>query len=92
MEVDAEQSELKIGFPASMAFNKRKAESQANTDRFADALRTVVGETLRPVFVLLEGGDDKSADEQLSEDELIERLKDSFEAEEIMSDPEEESA
>ncbi len=92
MEVDAAQSELKIGFPASMAFNKRKAESQLNTDRFADALRTVVGERLRPVFVLLEGGDDRAANEQLSEDEVFERLKDSFEAEEIITDPEEESA
>ena len=42
-------------FRASAAFNKRKAEAQEARDRLADAVQTIVGERLRPVYVLLEG-------------------------------------
>jgi hypothetical protein len=45
-----------------------------------------VGERLRPVYVLLdaeEAADVIGADEQLSEDELIARLKAEFDAEEF---------
>ena len=53
--VDAEQAVLEVGFPPSAAFNKRKAEAQEARERLADAVRTIVGERLRPVYVLLEG-------------------------------------
>ena len=46
---------LEVGFPASAAFNKRKAEAQGGAERFAEALKTIVGERLRPVYVLLDG-------------------------------------
>ena len=52
--VDVDAGTLEVGFPASAAFNKRKAEDTEARDRFADALRTIVGERLRPVYVLLE--------------------------------------
>jgi DNA polymerase-3 subunit gamma/tau len=82
--VDVELAVLEIGFPPSAAFNKRKAEAQEARDRFADALKTIVGERLRPVYVLLEGEDETgSGGEKLSEDELIERLKSEFDAEEF---------
>jgi DNA polymerase-3 subunit gamma/tau len=83
--VDAERAVLKVGFPASAAFNKRKAEAQANRDRFAEAVRTIVGESLRPVYVLLDGEPENGgngAEPELSEAELIERLKSEFDAEE----------
>jgi DNA polymerase III subunit gamma/tau len=83
--VDAKEAVLKVGFPASAAFNKRKAEAAEARDRFADAVRTVVGERLRPVYVLLEG-DESEAEEgetQLSEEELIARLQEEFGAEEV---------
>ncbi len=41
--------------PAGAAFNKRKAEAAEARDRFADAVTTILGERLRPVYVLLEG-------------------------------------
>jgi DNA polymerase-3 subunit gamma/tau len=92
VSIDAENAVLKVGFPASAAFNKRKAEAQANRERFSEALRAVVGERLRPVYVLLE--EDEAAvagsDPELSEEELIDRIKVSFEAEEILEDSREE--
>jgi DNA polymerase III subunit gamma/tau len=82
--VDVEQAVLKVGFPPSAAFNKRKAEAQDARDRFAEAVRTIVGRRLRPVYVLLEGTDEAEADgERLTEDELIEKLKSEFDAEEF---------
>ena len=72
---------LKLGFPPSAAFNKRKAEAQDARDRLADALKTIVGERLRPVYVLLDREPDSAA--ALSEDELIARLKDEFDATEL---------
>ena len=53
--VNVEEAVLEVGFPASAAFNKRKAEATEARDRFADAVKTIVGERLRPVYVLLEG-------------------------------------
>ena len=82
--LEAEEGVLKIGFPPSAAFNKRKAEAQEARERFAEAVNAIVGERLRPVYVLLEGEEaSESEDEQLSEDELIERLKSEFDAEEF---------
>jgi hypothetical protein len=83
--VDLDQAVLEVGFPPSAAFNKRKAEAPEARDRFADALRTIVGESLRPVYVLLDGEPEVAAEgeQQLSEDELIARLKSEFDAEEF---------
>jgi DNA polymerase III subunit gamma/tau len=81
---------LRIGFPASAAFNKRKAESQEARESLADAVRTIVGEPLRPVYVLLDGDEaDAGADAELSEDELIARLKAEFDAEDLDAEEEE---
>ena len=84
--VDVEQAVLEVGFPASAAFNKRKAEAKEARERLADAVKTIVGERLRPVYVLLEGEEEvaaEAAEPQLSEEELIERLKSEFDAEEF---------
>jgi DNA polymerase-3 subunit gamma/tau len=88
--VDPERAVLKVGFPASAAFNKRKAEAQANRDRFAEALRTITGESLRPVYVLLdgeEGSGGNGAEAELSEAEVIELLQAEFDAEEFEGEP-----
>jgi DNA polymerase III subunit gamma/tau len=86
VETEGSGPALKVGFPPSAAFNKRKAEAQEARERLADAVSTIVGERLRPVYVLLdaeEAADVIGADEQLSEDELIARLKAEFDAEEF---------
>jgi hypothetical protein len=77
---------LRVGFPPSAAFNKRKAEAPEARDRLADAVQTIVGERLRPVYVLLDAEDvaDVAGEKrELSEEELIARLKDEFDAEEF---------
>jgi DNA polymerase III subunit gamma/tau len=87
--VNVEEAVLEVGFPASAAFNKRKAEATEARDRFADAVRTIVGERLRPVYVLLEGEETSPAAEaKLSEDELIELMRTEFDAEEFLPEPE----
>jgi DNA polymerase III subunit gamma/tau len=94
LAVDAERAVIKVGFPPSAAFNKRKAEAQANRERFAEAVRTIVGERLRPVYVLLDGeeADEENSDEGLSEDELVERIRSEFDAEFVEADADEKSA
>jgi hypothetical protein len=86
ISVDAERSVLEVGFPASAAFHKRKAEAQENRDRLAESVRTIAGASLRPVYVVLDGDEEREnpngAEAELSEDELVERLKAEFDAEE----------
>ena len=83
--VDVEAAVVQVGFPASAAFNKRKAEAAEARDRLADAVRTIAGERLRPAYVLLDG--EPEADERpaatLTEDELVARFKAEFDAEEF---------
>jgi hypothetical protein len=84
--VDSEEGVLRIGFPAGSTFNKRKAEAAEHRERFTEALRTIVGERLRPVYVLLDG--EPAAEGRLDEDELLEKIKSEFDAEEIHPEPE----
>jgi len=87
--VDAEDAVLKVGFPAAAAFNKRKAEATEARDRVAGAVRSIVGERLRPVFVLLEGDDGEEVGTAMSDDELFEAVKSAFDAEEVTAEAEE---
>ncbi len=84
--VDSEEGILRIGFPAGSTFNKRKAEAAEHRERFTEALRTIVGERLRPVYVLLDGESVPEPEEQLDEEELLERIKSEFDAEEVGSE------
>ncbi len=87
--INVEDAVLEVGFPASAAFNKRKAEATDARDRFADALRTIVGERLRPKYVLLDGDEvEPESEQKLSEDELIELMRTEFDAEEYLPEPE----
>jgi DNA polymerase-3 subunit gamma/tau len=80
--VDSEESTVEVGLPPSAAFNKRKAEANEAKDKFSDAVKTIVGERLRPVYVLLDSDDEvPAAGQQLSEEELIELMRSEFDAE-----------
>jgi DNA polymerase-3 subunit gamma/tau len=82
--VDSEEAILRIGFPSSASFNKRKAEAAEHRERFAEALRAIVGERLRPVYVLLDGESQPQEERpELDEQELLERIKTEFDAEEV---------
>jgi hypothetical protein len=87
--VNVEEAVLDVGFPASAAFNKRKAEAAEARDKLADAVKTILGERLRPVYVLLDGeADAPPGERKLSEDELFELMRTEFDAEEYVPEPE----
>jgi hypothetical protein len=85
--VNVEEAVVEVGFPASAQFNKRKAEAAEARDRFAEAVRTIVGERLRPVFVLLEGEEVGEERTELSEEEVLELVRREFDAEDIEAEP-----
>jgi DNA polymerase III subunit gamma/tau len=87
--VGLDQEGLKIGFPADLTFNKKKAETPEKRELMADAIEDVMGERVRPGYVLLDGEDapppaqeDSSAGE-IDHDALVEKLKSEFNAEEV---------
>ena len=80
--VDVEQAVLQVGLPGSAGFNKRKAEAPEARKSVAEAVRTIVGERLKPIYVLLEG-EEAGTEGELSPDELIEQFKSAFDAEEF---------
>ncbi len=87
--VNVEEAWLEVGFPASAAFNKRKAEATDARDRFSEAVKTIVGERLRPVYVLLDTDEAEPQQEaKLSEDELVDLMRTEFDAEEYLPEPE----
>ena len=87
--LNLDEAVLEVGFPASAAFNKRKAEAHEARDRLAEALQAIAGKRLRPVYVLLEGDEvETPAEAKLTEDELIELMRTEFDAEEYVAEPE----
>ncbi len=91
---EAAEGVVEISFPAAATFNKRKAEVPEQRERVVEALKMVTGQDLKPAYVLLDGESEGSAeappppepaskDEELDEQELLERLKSEFDAEEV---------
>ncbi len=84
--VGVEEGALRIGFPAELTFNKRKAEAKDKREQMAAALAAVAGAPLRPVYELLDGeapaevGEDS---EDVDHEALVEKLKSEFNAEEV---------
>jgi len=85
--VSYDDGALQVGFPAEMTFNKKKADSPERRDTLAAAFAAVTGVGLRPTFVMLEGeappDTPAPGSEDVDEDELLERLKSEFNAEEV---------
>jgi DNA polymerase-3 subunit gamma/tau len=88
VSLDADEG-LKVGFPAALTFNKRKAETPEKRELMADVIEDVLGERLRPTYVLLDDEPAEAADEQkgsdrgIDHDALVEKLKSEFDAEEV---------
>jgi DNA polymerase III subunit tau, C-terminal domain len=82
---------LTVGFPAELTFNKKKAETPEKRELMADAIEAMLGERLRPQYVLLDGEEvpveaEESAEapaEEIDHDALVEKLKSEFDAEEV---------
>jgi len=88
--VSLDEEGLTIGFPAELTFNKKKAETPEKRELMADAIGAVLGERVRPAYVLLdgespttEGGEETAAEPEIDHDALVEKLKSEFDAEEV---------
>ncbi len=88
VSLDAEEG-LRVGFPAELTFNKRKAETPEKRELMADVIEDVLGERLRPTYVLLEdepaapAEEAKASADEIDHDALVEKLKSEFDAEEV---------
>jgi DNA polymerase III subunit gamma/tau len=79
---------LTVSFPDGAEFSRKKAEG--NRDLLQTAMRGLTGQTLAVEFDLgaPAGGHDEEPPPALSEDELLDRLKAEFKAEEVFDDEE----
>lgn len=87
--VDPADARLEIGFPPSAAFNRRKAEAKESREMLAEAIRSVLGAPLRPVFVELDDGSaepEAAADAVPDEGALVDRIVAEFDAEEVVGE------
>jgi DNA polymerase-3 subunit gamma/tau len=90
--LDAASGPLTIAFPPGSAFNRRKAEDKENREIVAEAITTVVGTPLRPVFATLdadpsaEAAPEPGAVAGVGENELVERFISEFDAEVLIDD------
>ncbi len=82
-----EGDRLTVAFPADAAFVKKKAE--ANRELLAAAVRGLTGHSLSLAFELSEDAT-AGAQATLDHEQLIERLRAEFGAEEVFEEPEEE--
>jgi DNA polymerase III subunit gamma/tau len=85
---DGGERSVTIGFPADHTFNKRKAEAPDKREQMAAALETVLGEKLRPVYSVLDDGEEAGPPSEAGGDEvdhaaLVEKIKSEFDAEEV---------
>jgi DNA polymerase-3 subunit gamma/tau len=86
--IDSEKSVIRIGFPSSAKFNKRKIESDQNSEIITESLHAVFGVPLRPAFELLEEEADEAPSasatvDSMDEGAVVDMFKDEFDAEEI---------
>jgi DNA polymerase-3 subunit gamma/tau len=85
--VDLTDEGVTVGFPGDATFNKRKAEAPDKRELMGEALEAVLGQRMKPNYVLLDGEaepvpGEASADE-IDHDALVEKLKSEFDAEEV---------
>ncbi len=91
--VALDENGLTIGFAADQPFNKRKAESPDRRQALIEAFEAVTGAPVAPSYVLLDEAEAEAAPPppdtpapggaEIDEDELLERLKSEFDAEEV---------
>ena len=86
--VALERDRLTIAFPPTAAFVKKKAEQ--GRDLVANAVRGITGQSLTLAFELSDAVMPAAGPATLDHDELIERLRAEFGAEEVFEEPDEE--
>ena len=88
--VALEGDRLTIAFPPGASFVKKKAEQ--GRDLVANAVRGMTGHSLALAFELSETALPAAGPATLDDEELIERLRAEFAAEEVFDEPDEESS
>ena len=83
-----EGDRLTVAFPPDAAFVKKKAEQ--GRDLVANAVRGMTGRPMTLAFELSESVAPTAGPATLDHDQLIERLREEFGAEEVFDDPDEE--
>ncbi len=79
-------STLQIAFPTSESFAHKKCDDLANRELVAEALRSVTGHRLSPDYELRDELAMAEEPPPLTEDEVIARFKEAFDAEELTHD------
>ena len=88
--VSLEGDRLTIAFPPGASFVKKKAEQ--GRDLVANAVRGMTGHSLALAFELSDTALPAAGPATLDHDQLIERLREEFAAEEVFDEPDEESS
>jgi DNA polymerase-3 subunit gamma/tau len=88
--LDVAADRLTIAFPADAAFVKKKAEQ--GRDLVANAVRGMTGQPLTLAFELSDAAMPAAGPDTLDHDQLIERLRAEFAAEEVFDEPDEENS
>ncbi len=90
--------DLTLAWPETSSFLKRKAEDPANRDLLVKAIRSVTGSSLRLAYELRSENEPlpalaaaAAATPKLSEEDLVQRFMEEFDAEELPPDPEEQT-
>jgi hypothetical protein len=74
---------LTLEFPSSADFHRKLAEDPKNATLLQDALYEVTGRKLAVAFQLGEHTREEATDEPLGEDEILELVKETFDAREL---------
>jgi DNA polymerase-3 subunit gamma/tau len=86
--VEVRGNQMIVAFSEDDAFNRRVADSPAHRAAVEAALRDLAGRRLRVSYELRDLGDDGADEPAPSEDEIVNRFKHAFDAEEIVPDDE----
>jgi DNA polymerase-3 subunit gamma/tau len=89
-----EDGELVVAFAASSPFNKRRADDSANREVVLETLRTLAGRPLRLRYDTYDDADPQNAAPAVpppNEDEIVDRVKQAFDASEIIPQEEPEA-
>jgi hypothetical protein len=89
--VEVRGNQMIVAFGEDDTFNRRVADSPAHRAAVEDALRDLGGRQLRVSYELRDLGDVVEQEPPPSEDEIVNRFKHAFDAEEIVPEDEPES-
>ncbi|HEX7254748.1 MAG TPA: DNA polymerase III subunit gamma/tau [Gaiellaceae bacterium] len=74
---------LTVEFPAAASFHRQLAEEPKNATLLVDALYEVTGRRFALAFEVGENGETEPEERRLSEEELVEEIKNTFDAREV---------